>query len=77
MTDTFITIWFFIIFIPSIYLSYVCLQCFDYDKILKKGRTKEFKMIYIIICIIIAFLFASAFTGILERINDFITSVSS
>ena len=41
MTDTIITIWFFIALIPSTYLIYLCLQCFDYEKLLRKNQTKE------------------------------------
>ena len=45
MTETIITIWFFIALIPSTYLIYLCLQCFDYEKILRKGQTKQLKIL--------------------------------
>ena len=75
MFQTFITIWFFAMFVPGIYLFYRCLQCFDYEKILKRGQTVQFKTVYLLVCIILSFLFASAFCGVIERIYDFITNV--
>lgn len=70
MPEIIISIWFIVIFIPAIYVVYNCLQCFDYEKILKKGKVKEFKIVYLIGCVGIAFLFASAFTTLIERIYD-------
>lgn len=77
MPDIIISIWFFVIFIPSIYLIYNLLQCFDYEKILRKHKTKEFKILYFIVCIILAYLFASAFTELIERIYNIVLQISS
>ncbi len=77
MADIIISIWFFIIFIPSIYIAYNSLQCFDYEKILKKGKDREFKIIYFMVCVSIAFLFASAFTELIQKVYDMVMSLSS
>ena len=77
MADIIISIWFIVIFIPTIYVVYNCLQCFDYEKILKKGKVKDFKFLYIIVCIGIAFLFASAFTNLIERVYDIVMKLAS
>lgn len=77
MPDIIISLWFFVIFIPSIYVVYNLLQCFDYEKILKKNKERDFKILYFIVCIIIAFLFASAFTEVLERLYNIILKLSS
>lgn len=72
MSDIIITIWFFIILIPSIYLVYTCLQCFDFEKTLRKGKVREFKILMFIISVVIAFLFSQCFVTILERIINII-----
>ena len=77
MFDVYSAIWFFVIFIPSIYLFYKSLQCFDYEKYIKAGRAREFKIVYVLICIILAFLFALAFTTVLEKIYSFIKGLSN
>ena len=77
MPEIIISIWFIVIFIPAIYVVYTCLQCFDYEKILKKGKVKEFKILYFIVCVGIAFLFASAFTSLIERIYDIATKLAT
>lgn len=68
MPDWISTIWFFITFIPMIYVTYNLLKIFDYSKILLRGRVGELKVLLIIISIGIAFLFASAFVSVIERI---------
>ena len=73
MTDTIITIWFFIALIPSTYLIYLCLQCFDYEKILRRGKTRELKIVLFLISVAVAFLFAQCFVTIIERIANIIT----
>lgn len=64
------TIWFFVTFLPMIYLVYNLLKIFDYSKILLKGRVGELKVLLIIVSIGIAFLFASAFVTTIERIAN-------
>ena len=64
------TLWFFLTFIPMVYLVYTLLKIFDYSKILLRGRTGELKALLIIISIGIAFLFASAFVEVIERIAN-------
>ncbi|MBP5408477.1 MAG: DUF1146 domain-containing protein [Bacilli bacterium] len=76
MFKTFIIIWFFAMFIPGVYLFYRCLQCFDYEKILKRGQTVQFKIVYFLVCVILSFLFASAFCTVIEKIYEFITNMN-
>lgn len=72
MLDTVLTIWFFVVLIPSIYLIYTSLQCFDYEKILRKGKTRELKIIMFIVSVALAFLFSQCFVTIIERIAKII-----
>ena len=72
MLDIVLTIWFFVILIPSIYLVYTSLQCFDYEKVLKKGKVRELKIILFMISVAISYLFASCFVSILERIINIV-----
>ena len=72
MTDTILTIWFFIFLIPSTYLIYLCLQCFDYEKILRRGQTKQLKILLFIISVGFGFLFSECFVSIIERISKII-----
>ena len=64
------TLWFFITFLPMVYLVYTLLKIFDYSKILLKGRVGELKALLLIISIGIALLFASAFVEVIERIAN-------
>ena len=64
------TLWFFITFIPMIYLVYTLLKIFDYSKILLKGNVGYLKVLMIIVSIGIAYLFASAFVDVIERIAN-------
>ena len=64
------TLWFFITFIPMIYLVYTLLKIFDYSKILLKGSVGYLKVLMIIVSIGIAYLFASAFVDVIERIAN-------
>ena len=64
------TLWFFITFLPMVYLVYTLLKIFDYSKILLKGRVGELKALLLIISIGIAFLFARAFVEVIERIAN-------
>lgn len=73
--DAIASIWFFIIFIPGIYLTYTSLQCFDFAKLLRNGKVKDFKIIYFMLSVIIAFLFAKAFTEVIERITGLFRSL--
>lgn len=70
MLEIALTIWFFVIFIPTTYLVYVSLQCFDYEKILRKNKVKELKIILFIISVVLAFLFAQCFITIIEKIAN-------
>lgn len=76
MADTIITIWFFALFIPGIYLFYKLMQCFDFEKILKRGQTTSFRILYTLVSIILSFLFAFAFTSVLERIYQFFSNIT-
>lgn len=64
------TLWFFLTFLPMVYLVYTLLKIFDYSKILLRGRAGELKALLLIISIGIAFLFASAFVEVIERIAN-------
>ncbi len=70
MIDIIANVWFFVVFIPSVYLAYQCLQCFDYTKILRNGKSRELLILLMILSVIIAFLFASTFSSIIERIIE-------
>lgn len=72
MKEIAISIWFFVIFIPMIYLCYQSLQSLDYEKIVRRGKGREYKILILILSVVLAFLFASAFTTVLERIFAFI-----
>ena len=72
MKEIVISIWFFVIFIPMIYLCYQSLQSLDYEKIVRRGKGREYKILILILSVVLAFLFASAFTTVLERIFAFI-----
>ncbi len=72
MLDVILTIWFFIILIPTIYLMYVSLQCFDYEKILRRGKVKELKIVLFIVSVGFAFLFSQCFITIIERIVEIV-----
>lgn len=74
MLEIALTIWFFIVFIPSIYLIYTSLQCFDYEKILRRGKVRELKILLFIVSVCLAFLFADCFTSIIERIANVISN---
>ncbi len=76
MANTIITIWFFVLFIPGIYLFYKLMQCFDWEKCLKRGQSTNFKFFYILLSIILSFLFATAFTSVFERIYEFLGNIS-
>lgn len=70
MLEVALTIWFFIILIPTTYLVYVSLQCFDYEKILRKNKVKELKIILFIVSVVLGFLFAQCFVTIIEKIAN-------
>lgn len=70
--DIALTIWFFIVFIPTTYLMYTSLQCFDYEKILRKNKTRELKIVLFLISVAVAFLFAQCFVTIIEKIANII-----
>ncbi len=75
MSDIAITIWFFIILFPVTYLSYISLQCFDYEKILRKNKTRELKIVLFLISVCIGFLFSQCFVTIIERLYVAISKV--
>ena len=72
MLDTILTIWFFVILIPSVYLIFISLQCFDYEKILKRNKVRELKIILFIVSVALGYLFAQCFVTIIERIANII-----
>jgi uncharacterized membrane protein YwzB len=51
---------------------YISLQCFDYEKILRRGKTRELKIVLFLISVAVAFLFAQCFITIIERIANII-----
>lgn len=67
-----LTIWFFVILIPTVYLMYISLQCFDYEKILRKNKTRELKIVLFLVSVAVGFLFAQCFVTIIERIANII-----
>ena len=62
---------FFIIFFPLIYLIYQCLTAFDYEKILRRNKVRELKILMLVISVGGAYLFAQAFLAILDHITAF------
>lgn len=76
MIDLIITIWFFVLFIPGIYVAYTAMQSINWEKIMKRGKTREFKILYIAMSVILSFLFATAFCEVIQRISDAINSIS-
>lgn len=66
-----LTMWFFIVFIPLIYVVFQLLMAFDVEKILRRNKIRELKMLMILISIGLSFLVASAFIEVLERISVF------
>jgi uncharacterized membrane protein YwzB len=65
------TIWFFIVFIPMVYLCYRLLMCFDYQKILRRDQVRELKMLMLVVSIGLAYLFAEAFIEVINRFSSF------
>jgi len=72
MTERVLSMWFFIIFIPMTYLVYVLLTCFNYEKVLRKNRVRDLKILLIIVSVGISYLFAQAFLEVIERIANFL-----
>ncbi len=71
MGNNFSTIWFFIIFIPMIYAVYNLFKIFDYEKVLRKGKIEQLKILLAIISTGISFLFAISIVEVIERISKF------
>lgn len=61
---------YFIIMIPGIFLFYYLLQSFNYEKILKAGKVKEFRILYILICVILASLLAWSVVEAIARLTQ-------
>lgn len=72
MTDRVASIWFFIIFIPMTYLCYVLLMCFDFEKILRRNKTKDLRMLMIIISVGLAYIFTEAFLAVINHFAVFL-----
>lgn len=71
MFETFKDGSFFIIFIPLTYICYNLLKAFDYEKILRRGQIGQLKALMFIVSVGIAFLFASAFVEVFDRLSKF------
>lgn len=71
MDDRFLAMSFFIIFFPLIYLNYQCLKAFDYQKILRRDKVTELKILMVVVSVGFAFLVAFAFVSVLEHITAF------
>ncbi len=72
MTNIILSIWFFVVFIPAIYLFYQCLSCLDFEKFVRRGKAREYKILVLLMSFILASLFALAFVEIIERILAFV-----
>lgn len=71
MNPTIISIVYLVLFIPGIFLFYYLLQCFDYEKIIKRGKSGYFKALYILVCIVLSFLVASAVVTLMNYVSNF------
>ena len=72
MNQTVLAITYIVIFIPSVVLFYFILQSFNYEKVLKAGKQGYFKVLYILVCIILAFLLSLALTYTIDKIGQII-----
>lgn len=71
MEERILTMWFFIIFIPMVYTIYNLLKAFDFQKILRKDKIKELKILMIVVSVGFGYLFAKAFVEVIDRISIF------
>ena len=71
MEDRILSMWFFIIFIPLVYAFYNLMKSFDFQKILRKNKIRELKIMMIIVSVGFSYLFAQAFLEVIDRIAKF------
>lgn len=72
MSPRITSIWFFIIFIPMVYVCYMLLQCFDYEKILRRGKVRDLRTLMLVASIGLAYLFTQAFLEVINRFAQFL-----
>ncbi len=72
MDDRVLVMWFFILFIPMVYVVYNLLTIFDYEKFLRANKVPQLKVLLLIISIGISYLFTESIISVLEKISTFL-----
>lgn len=72
MDDRVLVMWFFILFIPMVYVVYNLLTIFDYEKFLRANKVPQLKVLLFIISIGISYLFTESIISVLEKISTFL-----
>ncbi len=72
MDDRVLVMWFFILFIPMVYVIYNLLTIFDYEKFLRANKVPQLKVLLFIISIGISYLFTESIISVLEKISTFL-----
>lgn len=72
MDDRVLVMWFFILFIPTIYLVYNLLTIFNFEKVLRANKVQQLKLLMIIISVGISYLFAESIIAVIEKISTFL-----
>lgn len=67
-----LVMWFFILFIPMVYVVYNLLTIFDYEKFLRANKVPQLKVLLLIISIGISYLFTESIISVLEKISTFL-----
>lgn len=72
MDDRVLVMWFFILFIPMVYVVYNLLTIFDYEKFLRANKVPQLKVLLFIISIGISYLFTESIISVLDKISTFL-----
>ncbi|MFA5542541.1 MAG: DUF1146 family protein [Bacilli bacterium] len=72
MNDRILVMWFFILFIPMVYLVYNLFTIFNYEKILRANKVPQLKLLLMIISVGISYLFAESIIAVIEKISIFL-----
>lgn len=68
MADILIDVWFLVLMFGLSAIVYRTFQAIDYSKIFRRNSTWEIRTLVLLLSIAIAYLVASAFISVLERI---------
>lgn len=72
MNNRILVMWFFILFIPMVYLVYNLFTIFNYEKILRANKVPQLKLLLMIISVGISYLFAESIIAVIEKISIFL-----